>query len=815
VIRFYIDIVDMGCGSSSQNQDGVVEVKASQIMVELNTDAEADAIEEEEKFDLDRFRPKSGAKLLDVEDYGIVSYLQEGGMGKVYKGVCKVSGQKVALKFFGYTVSHPHMDDIYAEIEVMDFLNGTPGIIGFYGILLDDRDGYIEHKHFKFSYPVIVMELIEGGELSERIYNNSSVSEKYLAKIFKQVANILVELGRRRIIHRDIKLENIMLLNKDDDDSPIKLIDFGLMVHLPDNSEQYISYALKGTNGCFAPESVIESVYSAQTDIWQAGCTLYSMLSGLAPFDPDKMHQITHGAYFEMTGVGWDNISESAKNLVSRTLQKDPKLRITAAEILTHPWIISEAPDRDLGADYALRVKQLALRQKLRSFFLDHNITRSYNDTRDKIRAALPFLNDMTDDDHDSETDAKTEDYMAQGPPLVERSSSSKEFNFKLKTLKKVIVGSWSKHNSSKIKSDGDIQLSDAEKRMLTARASNGENSGSMSGSMPIRHRAHSCSALSTLPVLQEMSSRNLEAEPEEKTECTENLSPLSLSRDELKRSISVGRRQSGNGNSGRGNRTKGSDRPETREIRRASSGGEFDIDRITVTRRGSASAQSIYHGHHTGRGLVASPVEASSSGGSVDDGDDNMYYTIPPGEIAYATFREVMRNCGLTELSELSVFNIFDSNKSGSINMREFLLTILAFKPNKKSDDVELSDEDSAAKLYFQIFDIEETGYISLVEMKLAMTCLLSADDGGTGTAAAESTEAAAPQGGEFDSRQRVGSEANVPEMEALFEIMDVDKTGRISYDEFKSFYHAVLHHSVRKPTVYPDNITPLPAPP
>ncbi len=75
-----------------------------------------------------------------------------------------------------------------------------------------------------------------------------------------------------------------------------------------------------------------------------------------------------------MTGLGWDKISPSAKDLVAKLLTKDSKKRLTASQILSHPWIVSEAPDIDLGRDYSTRLKQLAVRQRLKAFFNDVHI---------------------------------------------------------------------------------------------------------------------------------------------------------------------------------------------------------------------------------------------------------------------------------------------------------------------------------------------------------------------------------------------------------------------------------------------------------
>jgi len=570
-------------------------------------------------------------------------------MGKVYSGMCRSTGNRVALKFFGYTLQTPTENDIINEIQVMSLLAGTDGIVQLYGVFMDTSEGYIDGKHFKEPHPVIVMELVEGGELSDRIYNRKCVSESYLAKMFKRVIRAMECLHKRRCIHRDIKLENIMLVGYEED-SPVKFIDFGLMVQLPEGSSEHLCYTLKGTNGCFAPESIISSIYSEKTDIWQAGCTLYSMLSGLAPYDPSAMHQITHGTYFDMTGIGWDNISDAAKDLVRRILTKDPSQRATIDEILHHPWLVDQAPDDDLGEEYVTRIKQLALRQKLRTFFLDHKIASDNLNRRENLHKVLPFLRERGDSSLDGDVN-------------VEQS-----FNFKLHNLKQMIVKTVSRPQ--------------------------------MSSPTPFHSKS----------------------------------SP----HHPAKNSHS--------------------------NIREARKGNLF-------SRRWSQEEVRTNVGKHeqVRRGL--GEKSKSERNGIHEDMDT------AEGEINYATFVEILLQCGLPELANPAVFTIFDIGNSGTINIKEFLLAMLAFKPIT-CDPL----EDSNARLYFQIFDINDTGYIDLEELKMVVACLLQA-----------SPVEAAPR----DVLGISENKTSIPDIEALFEAMDTEKSGRIDFQQFKTFYDTVLHHT------------------
>lgn len=182
-----------------------------------------------------------------------------------------------------------------------------------------------------------------------------------------------------------------MMLSKESD-SPIRLIDFGMIIELPLNQNVIITKSAVGTAGYIAPETVTRFQYSHQSDIWQAGCCLYNLLSGHSPFNPDSTFQITELSYYPMKGEGWDNISDSAKKLVDMMLQKNPLNRPSIDTLLSHSWISgSTASQTDLGKRYSLRIKKLSLRKKMRKFFLDNELNQTYQ-TRKKLQTILPSL---------------------------------------------------------------------------------------------------------------------------------------------------------------------------------------------------------------------------------------------------------------------------------------------------------------------------------------------------------------------------------------------------------------------------------------
>mmetsp|Transcript_3838 Transcript_3838/g.5968 ORF Transcript_3838/g.5968 Transcript_3838/m.5968 type:complete len:729 (+) Transcript_3838:136-2322(+) len=716
----------MGCSGSKQ-KDPLSEIiydfkKPGEDGNDVLGNTEPSSVEEQSVEMSSMYDQLNGTvEFLHADNYVINSYLQEGGMGKVYSGMCKSTGARVALKFFGYTMLPPNEQDIVNEIEVMSLLTGTEGIVQLNGIFMDTAEGLISGKNFKAPHPVIVMELVEGGELSDRIYKRKAVSERDLAKMFKRVVRALECLHRRRCIHRDIKLENIMLVG-DEEDSPVRLIDFGLMIHLPEGSDEHLCYTLKGTNGCFAPESIISSVYSEKTDIWQAGCTLYSMLSGLAPYDPNAMHQITHGSYFDMTGIGWDNISDSAKDLVRHLLTKDPSERATVPEILEHPWLVDQAPDNDLGEEYVARIKQLALRQKLRTFFLDHKITSDNKDRRENLHKVLPFLRERAESGFEGDEDV------------------DESFNSKLQNLKRMIVKSVSRSQLS-----GRSVMSSQSKSSFRCSSPVGCHSP---GSPSKETRRGDMNRITSGPSSPLRGSRRGDMNfPPDLMACTSNNSAESHHGDVNSSAISE----------------------DENNVINAKRHGTLPLKFSRIWSQEVEGRHTI-HGHELKHPGLRERSK-SERGGMTNETDT------AEGEINYAGFVEILLQCGLPELANPAVFSIFDIGSSGTVNIKEFLLTMLAFKPIN-SDPL----EDSNARLYFQIFDINETGYIDLEELKLVVACLLQ-----TCTVDAASY-------GVTDNSER---DTSIPDIEALFEAMDTGKTGRINFEQFKTFYDTVLHHT------------------
>lgn len=458
----------------------------------------------------------------------------------------------------------------------------------------------------------------------------------------------LRSLHKKNFIHRDLKLDNVMFLEKSSD-SPIKIIDLGNVVELDTSDAVFKGQHMVGTPGFLAPETILHKEYSKKSDIWQAGCTLYSLLSGLPPFDPNNNKQVTEFAYYPMTGPAWDDISTSAKSLVTKMLKRNPDHRISVSDILDHPWLVDEAPNKEFNRDYFTRIKHLALRNKMKAFFLETSLLEGHTKRRKSLRDAIPIFRHASD------------------VALLSASHSRSQSQFEV--VDQVDEGT-----------RNDVEAFQSKMRIL------------------------------------------------------KNMVVTSIA------------------------------------------GG----------------------GGHWGAGV----------GGRK--------------EINYTAFTELLTECHLQELCTLHVFNIFDIGNTGTIDPREFLLTMLAFrtdnggaggegsssgasgipamlarhKENKDEDgdpfsgSVSMShvtdsqhhqqpappgENEDEIRLLFNVFDIKETGYIDLEELKIAVNFLLYMGS---------------------DQPQAL------PNIHELFSIIDVSQNGRIDYPEFKQFYrHLIASHIPQAP--------------
>lgn len=178
----------------------------------------------------------------------------------------------------------------------------------------------------------MLFEYVNGGQMLDYIISHGRLKEKQARKFGRQIASALDYCHRNSIVHRDLKIENILISKTGD----IKIIDFGLSNLF---SPRAHLKTFCGSLYFAAPELLNAKQYTGpEVDIWSFGIVLYVLVCGKVPFDDQSMPQL-HAKIKEGV-VDYPNwLSSECRNLISRMLVTDPKKRASLAEILNHPWI--------------------------------------------------------------------------------------------------------------------------------------------------------------------------------------------------------------------------------------------------------------------------------------------------------------------------------------------------------------------------------------------------------------------------------------------------------------------------------------------
>jgi calcium/calmodulin-dependent protein kinase I len=185
----------------------------------------------------------------------------------------------------------------------------------------------------------MVLELMTGGELFDRIVEKESYNEKEAADVIRPIVDaircsiiiIILDCHSMGVVHRDLKPENL-LYSSPEPDAVVKISDFGLAKVI---SNDLMTTAC-GTPGYVAPEILTGSGYDFAVDYWSIGVILYVLLCGYPPFYEDsneKLFELIKSGKIDFPSPHWDNISNGAKDLIRNLLTVDPKKRYTADQI--------------------------------------------------------------------------------------------------------------------------------------------------------------------------------------------------------------------------------------------------------------------------------------------------------------------------------------------------------------------------------------------------------------------------------------------------------------------------------------------------
>uniref|UniRef100_A0A3B4B016 Protein kinase domain-containing protein n=1 Tax=Periophthalmus magnuspinnatus TaxID=409849 RepID=A0A3B4B016_9GOBI len=219
------------------------------------------------------------------------------------------------------------------------------------------------------SHLYLVMQLVSGGELFDRIVEKGFYTERDASQLIQQILDAVKYLHDMGIVHRDLKPENLLYYSMDED-SKIMISDFGLSKI--EGSGSVMSTAC-GTPGYVAPEVLAQKPYSKAVDCWSIGVISYILLCGYPPFydenDAKLFEQILKAEY-EFDSPYWDDISDSAKDFICHMMEKDPMKRYTCEQALQHPWICGDtALDKNIHESVSAQIKKNFAKSKWKQAF--------------------------------------------------------------------------------------------------------------------------------------------------------------------------------------------------------------------------------------------------------------------------------------------------------------------------------------------------------------------------------------------------------------------------------------------------------------
>ncbi|CAN6349245.1 unnamed protein product [Urochloa humidicola] len=212
----------------------------------------------------------------------------------------------------------------------------------------------------------LVMEVCEGGELFDRIVSRGHYTERAAAGVIRTIMEVVLHCHKHGVMHRDLKPENFLYANTSEN-SPLKVIDFGLSVCFRPGDR---FSEIVGSPYYMAPE-VLKRNYGQEIDIWSAGVILYILLCGVPPFWAETDEGIAQAiirSNIDFEREPWPKVSENAKDLVRKMLDPSAYSRLTAQQVLEHPWIqnASAAPNIPLGEAVRSRLKQFTVMNKFK-----------------------------------------------------------------------------------------------------------------------------------------------------------------------------------------------------------------------------------------------------------------------------------------------------------------------------------------------------------------------------------------------------------------------------------------------------------------
>ncbi|KAM6179061.1 serine/threonine-protein kinase DCLK1 isoform 6-T6 [Rhynchocyon petersi] len=261
-----------------------------------------------------------------AERYKVGRTIGDGNFAVVKECVERSTAREYALKIIKKSKCRGKEHMIQNEVSILRRVK-HPNIV----LLIEEMDVPTELY--------LVMELVKGGDLFDAITSTNKYTERDASGMLYNLASAIKYLHSQNIVHRDIKPENLLVYEHQDGSKSLKLGDFGLATIVDGPL-----YTVCGTPTYVAPEIIAETGYGLKVDIWAAGVITYILLCGFPPFrgsgdDQEVLFDQILMGQVDFPAPYWENVSDSAKELITMMLLVDVDQRFSAVQVLEHPWV--------------------------------------------------------------------------------------------------------------------------------------------------------------------------------------------------------------------------------------------------------------------------------------------------------------------------------------------------------------------------------------------------------------------------------------------------------------------------------------------
>ena len=273
-----------------------------------------------------------------IKEFDIIREVGKGGYSIVYLARHKVTKREYAIKCaMKYKTYHKEKSSGSQDEVTKDISDKTRQEIKTLQVLRHKRIIRIRGWFEDSDNIYIVLPYMEGGDLSGFLKREGIPSKELTIKFMTQIISAVKYCHKKGILHRDIKLNNILI----DKNMDIKLTDFGLCAIKDENNDYF--YDRVGTARYTAPELLHKDGHDEGADVWGIGIILFLLLTGKYPFDGSKKHSIFNRIKEKRINYDNYNLDEEEIHLLKRLLCKNPRYRIQLDDILETDWFVNNS----------------------------------------------------------------------------------------------------------------------------------------------------------------------------------------------------------------------------------------------------------------------------------------------------------------------------------------------------------------------------------------------------------------------------------------------------------------------------------------